>query len=208
MFLITSATAVAQAERPSQANPAPTPAAKRRTFDQFDLSSGVQVGPSSSAVRNTASVPAVIEPVNRNTYDGIVRMVDYAMQTESEFRSTDGMVIDASDYFEPYRVLSKKLPALFRITEIYRVGLLDEAALKNPVNLALLMQSQEMISEMIMIVNSSEAQLARNQAKLTPIAEKYGASSNLVEKRPLLTAMFRRLNAVLARVVSQTVVAK
>ena len=189
---------------PTAPSPEPSPAAKpvvkRRAFDQFDLSSGVFSGPSSS------SALAVTEPVDRQTYDGIARMVKYASQIESEYRSTDGVVVDPSDHFEPYRVLSRKLPAIYRIVEMFRAGLLEQPALTHTSNVSLLEDNQRMIGEMQMIVNSSDAQLARNQTKLLQIAERYGAPTDPVEKRPLLNAMFARLNGNFSRLLNQVVV--
>lgn len=183
-------------------SPTPKPAVKRRTFDQFDLSNGVgsRLGSNSGSASSAATVT---EYVDRQTYDGIVRMVEYAARMESEYRSTDGVAVDPSHYYAPYNTLSRKLPALFRISEIYNAGLLDQPALKNPANTALIIQSQEVIVEMMTITNSTEEQLARNQPKLLPIAERYSAPTNPVEKRPLLTAMFVRLNGNLARLKNQ-----
>ena len=118
------------------------------------------------------------------------------------------MIIDPRDHFEPNRVLSRKLPALYRIMEMFRAGLLDQPVLTNPANLAILSQNQQVIGEMQMIVNSTDEQLARNQPKLLPIAKRYGAPANPVEKRPLLTAMFVRLNGNFASLLSQVTVKK
>ncbi len=135
-------------------------------------------------------------------------MVKYAASIESEYRSADGMTIDPRDHFEPYRVLSRKLPALYRIMEMFRAGLLEQPVMTSPANIALLNQNQQVLGEMQMIVNSSEAQLARNQPKLLPIAERHGAPTYPVEKRPLLTAMFVRLNGNFASLLTQVAVKK
>ena len=187
----------------SQSTPVPKPATVRRTFDQFDLSSGILLGSS-----RTNGVPVVSELVDRQTYDGIARMVKYASQIESEYRSSEGVAIDPKDHFEPYRVLSRKLPALYRIMEMFRAGLLEQPVLTNPANLALLDDDQRIIGEMQMIVNSTDEQLDRNQEKLLPIAERYGAPTNPVMKRPLLNAMFVRLNGNFARLLNQVAIKK
>ena len=205
-FLIAATTALAQEPPTPIAEPSPTPkpATKRRAFDQFDLSTGP--GRSSSNPRVAAST--ITEFVDQGTYDGIARMVRYATQIESEYRSTEGVTIDPSNHFEPYRVLSRKLPALFRITEMYRAGLLDQPVLNDPSNVALLSQNQQILVEMQMISNSTETQLTRNQPKLIPIAERYGAPTYPVEKRSLLTAMFARLNENFSRLIHQVAVRK
>jgi hypothetical protein len=186
---------------PAAPIPAPTPAVKRRTFDQFDLSDVVRLG--SAPMSQGPASSAVVEQVDQQTYDGIARMVKYAADTSSEYRSAAGVTTDTSNFFEPNRVLLRKLPALFRITEIYRSGLLDEVPLKSPPNATLLARSQEIISEMVMIANSTDAQFLRNQPKLVPLAEKYGAPTDPVEKRPLLMAMFGRLNETFTLLLSR-----
>jgi hypothetical protein len=208
--LVISSIAVAQTPQSESPEPSPTPKppVKRRTFDQFDLSNGIGGGLSSSNRVGPASTPAVTELVDQGTYDGIAQMVKYAAQIESEYRSTDGVTIDRADYFEPYRVLSRKLPALYRIMEMFRAGLLEQPVLTNPANVALLNQNQQILAETQMIANSTDAQFARNQPKLLPIAERYGAPTYPVEKRPLLTAMFVRLNGNFSRLIGQVAVRK
>ena len=207
MFLITAVGAIAQDAPASQPepSPAPQPPIKRRTFDQFDLSNGIKLG-SPANTGGRVSTQTLTEPVDERTYDGIARMVKYAAQIESEYRSTEGVTVDPSDHFEPYRVLSRKLPALYRIMEMFRAGLLEQPVLTNPANVALLNQNQKIVAEIQMISNSTEAQFARNQPKLMPIAETYGAPTNPVEKRPLLTAMFGRLNRNFSQLISQVAV--
>ncbi|HVF30392.1 MAG TPA: hypothetical protein VNA22_05450 [Pyrinomonadaceae bacterium] len=63
----------------------PKPPVKRRSFDQFDLSTGV--GNRASPAR------AITEFVDQHTYDGIAEMVRYAARIESEDRSSEGMLI-------------------------------------------------------------------------------------------------------------------
>jgi hypothetical protein len=92
--------------------------------------------------------------------------------------------------------------------EMFRAGLLEQPVLTNPANVALLNQNQQIVAEMQMISNSTEAQFARNQPKLMPIAERYGAPTSPVEKRPLLTAMFGRLNGNFSRLMLQVAVRK
>lgn len=201
IFVFASVSMFSQTTPSPNTEPTPAPTVKRRTFDQFDLSNGIKIG-SSSAI----STPAVTELVDRETYAGIERMVKYASQIETEYRSSEGVLIDPSDHFEPYRVLSRKLPALYRIMEMFRAGILEQPVMTNPANLALLKQNQQVLVEMQVIVNSSDAQLARNQPKLLPIAERYGSPTDPVEKRPLLTAMFGRLNSNFSRLLNQVAV--
>jgi len=204
----TVAGAIAQEATSPQPLPSPAPKpVKRRSFDQFDVSGGIRVG-SPAGVGEGVPAAAFTERVDQQTYDGIVRMVEYAKNMELEYQGSEGMVIDPADHFEPYRVLSRKLPALYRIIEMFRAGMLDQPVLTNSGNTGLLNQNQLIIAEMQMISNSTEAQLARNQAKLLPIAERYGAPKDPVEKRPLLAAMFGRLNENFSRLMRQVTVAK
>lgn len=200
LLVAMTAAAAAQETQNSLPTPTPTPAQKRRAFDQFDLSSGPGIGTASRPERRAA---AVSELVDKSTYDGIVKLVDFVSQTETEFRSSEGVAVKASDHFEPYRVLSRKLPALFRISEMLRSGLLDQAGLTDPSNLAILGEIQQVLTEMHMVTISTETELARNQPRLIPIAERYGAPTYPVEKRPLLSAMFTRLTGNFSRLKSQ-----
>ena len=197
VVLLLAAATIAQepAVAKPEPTPAPKPAVKRRTFDQFDLSNGIG--------RSNSAAPSVTEFVDQQTFDGIAHMVKYAAQIESEFRSTDGVIVDSSHYFAPYNTLSRKLPALFRIMEMFRAGLLEQPVLTNPANVGLLNENQQLLSEMQMIANSSEAQIARNQPKALALAEKYGAPTYPVEKRPLLNAMFERMNGNFTRLMRQ-----
>lgn len=190
----------------AEASPTSNPPVRRRTFDQFDLSNGV--GIKSTATSGVKTPPAVVEQVDQQTYIGIARMVNFAADIEAEFRSTDGIAIDASDHFEPYRVLARKIPALYRITEVYRSGLLDEVPLTNSANVELLTQNQGLIIEITKIAFATDAQLAQNQAVVIPTAEKFGVANRPVVKRPLLYAMFARLNKDFSRLMTQVAVAK
>lgn len=192
-------------EPKTEPSPTPKPPMQRRAFDQFDLSSGIRVVSPQNTGSDTLVAP---ELVDNRTYEGIEQMIRYAARTESEYRASEGEKIDPGDHFEPNRILSRKLPALFRILEMFRAGLLDQPVMTNKANLDLLERNQEIISEMMMIVNSTEAQLARNQAKLVPIAERYAAPTSPVEKRPLLSAMFGKLNGNFVRLKSQISLAK
>jgi hypothetical protein len=99
MFLITSIGGIAQDAPTSHPEPSPTPnpPVKRRTFDQFDLSNGIRLG-SPSNTGGPALTQAVTEPVDGHTYDGIARMVKYAAQIESEYRSTEGLTVEPSNH--------------------------------------------------------------------------------------------------------------
>ena len=202
IFVLTVTAGVAQ-DAPPKTEPAPTPkpAVKRRTFDQFDLSNGVRSGPGTPS-------PTVIEFVDSQTYDGIARLVKYSASIETEYRSSEGVTIDPSDHFEPYRVLGRKLPALYRISEMFLAGLLDQPVMTNAANIEMLKQNQQIIADLQMISNSSNLQMARNQPKLVPIAERYGAPTYPVEKRPLMNAMFVRVNGNFSRLMSQVAVKK
>lgn len=199
-FFLTVQTAVGQTASPDP-TPTPKPVSKRRTFDQFDLSTGVGVGASNSNTNsNATSRSTVTEFVDRQTFDGIAKLVEYVAQMDSEYRSTEGQTFDPTDRFQPESVLNRKLNAAYRLTEMFSSGLLDQEPLKNQNNIALLADSQNIIIEALAVA-AVRGDWTNNQRKLAELADKYGAGST--EKRALLTAMVGRLNRNLTRLKSQ-----
>jgi hypothetical protein len=205
-LIVATATFAQDSSAPS---PSPKPAAKRRTFDQFDLSDGVRVG-GRSISDSTLSGPAVVETVDAQMYDGIKRMVEYASRIEQEYRDSAG--VDPSDFFAPDRVLERKLPALYRIAEMFRVGLLDQPTLKNPANTKLISDVQMTISEAMPVVGLAAEKFPDAEKNLAPFVERYGVqlsySGSVNEKRALLSAMIARINGDMSRLMNQVAVKK
>ncbi|MFN6964418.1 MAG: hypothetical protein ACK4S4_11720 [Pyrinomonadaceae bacterium] len=178
---------------------APTAVKRTRTFDQFDLPGGVQVKPA----QGQTDGPITVELVNADTYAGLLKLVDYFARVETEYRATDGQAFDPVSPDQPERALSRKLNAIYRVTEIYGKGLLGQAPLASASNQALLAEVQMIIREALAVA-AVRGDWTHNTAKLAELADKYDAASS--DKRVLLTAMLGQLNRRMTRLKGQIAV--
>lgn len=216
---VLSVVTLAQESQEAKPDPSPTPSApiRRRTFDQFDLKSGIGVSPrrtQSSSVYTNA--PAVTEYVDEQTYGDILRLVDYSSAVEKEYLSGSSKSVDPSHYYAPDRVLYRKLAATFRMIEIHRIGLLENQPLKEDQNLALLKENQNVIRDMMGVLELMSSELSPDTGRLRALADRYLAASptdsspagGVMEKQSLLRAMFARLNGNFANLKNQLVIAR
>ena len=201
--MVFSITAAGQDAAPAS-SPSPTPktVSKPRSFDQFDLKDGVKVY-SSSGQQTTARIivpSANVELVDKSTYDGILKLADRLSRAEMDYRSTAGQSFDPLSQDQPERALSRKLNALFWVTETQSSGLVDQFPLEHDANQVLLADIQTIISEALAVA-AVRGDWTNNERKLSQLAEKYNAGG--IDKRTLLTAMLGRLNETMSRLKNQ-----
>jgi hypothetical protein len=219
-FIGTAAGVMAQEAPAPSPQPTPKAAVKRRTFDQFDLSNGIRVGVSGSAAAGYGAAKSdVVEFVDEQTYDGIRRLVEYVGKMETEYRSAvAGQSYKPNDW-EPLSTLNRHINATYRITEMFRGGLLDQRPLKDPMNLLLLEASESTLREAGNVAAISGG-WSKNETMLAKMAIKYDAeqlpdNENTRQtpgtentRRAVLTAMLARLNANFVQLMNQIAVKK
>ncbi|HUR96723.1 MAG TPA: hypothetical protein VMZ26_01525 [Pyrinomonadaceae bacterium] len=220
ILLTVSAGVIAQEAPAPSPQPTPRPAAKRRTFDQFDLSNGIRVGTSGSApIATGAPRSGTVELVDERTYEGVRRLVEYVGKMGSEYRSKVTGQNYKPDDWQTLGALNREINAAYRITEMFREGLLDQTPLKDPLNILLLEESQATLREAGNLATVSGG-WAKNETMLAKMAIKYNAeqladtenarqlSGAENTRRAVLIAMLARLNANFAQLMSQIDVKK
>lgn len=202
IFAIMSATAFAQDVPQKNLDPTPIPnsASKRRGFDQFDLPNGVSLPTPAErpALPGKTAGPAVVEQLDPETYDGVIRMIDYASRVEKEYRATSTQEHDPREYYSADNVLKRKSNALFSILELYRTGLFGNR-LSNEQNLKLLKENQKIIGDIHAVFGLVPDDKALYTARLRVLAENYlpkpaNRTEMAAEKNLVLGAMLARMN--------------
>lgn len=210
IVFILSAACVTVGQTTTSTEPAPTPkpAVKRRTFDQFDLSNGIRVATSESAsTEYGADKSGVVEFVDERTYDGVRRLVEYVREMDAEYRYA---ATSKPNDWVPLSTLNRKLNATYKITEMFREGLLDQKPLKDPMNILLLEESQITLREALSTVAISGG-WSKNESMLGRMAVKYNAEQAFgIEniRRAVVFAMLGRLNTNLGQLLGQIAVNK
>jgi hypothetical protein len=199
-------------------NPTPNPPNRRRAFDQFDVSGGVQISsPVAQAVSpERHSGPVVAEPLDEGTYNEIIQLIEYSSNIEQAYQATASQMIDPAYVYAPEKILQKKLVAVYRILELHRSGLLGQKPLSNVHNLEILKANQAIIEDMMTALSLMQADKASYAGKVGILSDRYAVSpidgvaagEKLVEKRSLLMAMFSLLNKNFALLKDQIVLAK
>lgn len=181
----------------SEAAKAPAPpvqTAKRRSFDQFDVPGGVSLPAARPTSPAEPATPVAVESVDADTYDGVTRMIDYAAAVEKEYRANAADGQDQSDYYSADNVLMRKLAAVYRLTEMFRTGILGNR-LTQESNLNLLKANREILNDILatMKVMSNGNALTDDEAK--KLAARYGAApEKQVSRETLVKAMLAKMN--------------
>ena len=201
--MVFSFTAAGQDVAPDPSpNSTPKTVSRPRSFDQFDLKDGVKIYSSSGqqSTRQIIGPSANVELLDKPIYDGILKLADRLIRAEMDYRSTTGQTFDPLSQDQPERALSRKLNALFWVTETHSSGLVDQFPLNNDANQNLLADSETIIVEALAVA-AVRGDWTNNERKLTQLAGKYNADR--IDKRTLLTAMLGRLNETMSRLKNQ-----
>jgi hypothetical protein len=216
IFVALNASAFSQTASSPAPDPTPSsrPAAKRRTFDQFDLSNGIRL-PSSSQTVAGDGTPAVAEPVAQGLFDTIDQINESAVFLQGELASALEQNVEISARSQFGKFFTHRMDGIMMLSETSRLDTLGLGGFKTESNKKLLFQVQDSGNDIVQLIGVDAVGYTRFPKEWNVLTEKYnvplldtGPNTLRLDKPALLTAMMRRMTSDLALLKRQLVVRK